>query len=323
MSGDFFSNRVRAFSVGSQIKHTSACLKTNPKYLNNNFQNYCSEKNTKKSISVPMLITKSFKSVEEMAYLMEIDFSKPLKTSNQEQSKIECQTLLNKAELYSSISMESLAYEHNDNGYLEMKPITVGLATSSCKRNDGIIIDKNQQLDSMQNNGVDNVMGKSEFQGSNKVEDICLKYSTDDSLCTKDVCKKGDTTKTSNENYNIASIKVHTSTKKGKYDVNICTTCSDVLESSKLNSMTNLKNTSNNCIKNNGSLKYGESLSLNNELNYASLDLPLCNKDLKKRSNVKESLSDTNIGHSKNVYAKIHFDQPETSSFNIRKNNNK
>lgn len=309
-SGECIGNRVRAFSVGSRLKNTRTCIKTSPKYFNsNNIEINSTACESRKSVSVPMLINKNYKSVEQMSDLMEIDFSKSLnKTTsiiNQHPSQNDCQNSSNtQRHLDVSNSSESLSYKcfnHTDNGYLEMKPISVDSPNMLiCNINDDTSKSKIRLLDATDN--------------------ICQQYSI---ICTKSNSGMDELMTTTNlkdsahphfdkKHECLTDNECNTADKNMKCNLNVNQPSSDnVLNPGALH-----------CLLNNCNIKNKETVSLNRELYYASLDLPLSSNDFKTRSSFKESLSDTNIGTTKNEYAKINFDQPETSSFNIRKNNN-
>ncbi|XP_037825954.1 insulin receptor substrate 1-like [Lucilia sericata] len=133
LSKDAIVNRVRAFSVGSKIKSTRICSKTSPKLFNSdNIKHDFGESSTRKSISVPVLINRNLQAVDQMGDLMEIDFSKSTAKTvkqNLQQNKFECQNASNMLPRNFNISNSTeyiyRSLKNVDNGYLEMKPITL------------------------------------------------------------------------------------------------------------------------------------------------------------------------------------------------------
>lgn len=259
------TNRVRAFSVGSRVKITRPGFKASPRVFNSDTIKYdFADNSSRKSLSVPVLINKNDKSVNQMADLMEIDFSKPAKKSSSSynhQHKIGCQIghLLSRN---LDNSVESLEKEESskNSGYLEMKPITLSSNTCSCNTE--------KTLQFKESNSVNT---------KNRDSKINLPY-------TKDI-----------NNFCSTSIEPSTESINVNHNKNL------------------LDNTKTN---------HDECLIVNQDLYYASLDLPKNNNEVASRYNFKEILPDTSTGEVKNEYAKINFNLPDMSSFNLRKENN-
>ena len=261
------TNRVRAFSVGSRVKITRPGFKASPRLFNSDsIKNDFAENSSRKSISVPVLINKNEKSVNQMADLMEIDFSKSVKKTSSSyihQHKTGCQIgHFPSRNLDNSIESLQKGEKDKDTGYLEMKPITLSSNNCSCNVN----AEKTLQF-------------KEDFHINTKDRDLKT-----DLLSNED-----------NKNVSSPSIEPSTETAQINHD---------------MNSLDNTK------------FSDGESSLLNQDLYYASLDLPKNNNDVASRYNFKEIFTDTNTEQVRNEYAKINFNLSDMSSCKIRNENN-
>ncbi|KAL9874565.1 insulin receptor substrate 1 chico isoform 1-T1 [Glossina fuscipes fuscipes] len=134
------TGRVRAFSVGSRAKIPRCDIqRIHPKLaLNNNNIHYTVDNiSSKKSISAPLLFNKyQTSSAERMSDLMEIDFSQPASRKYMH-TKLPSKDTKNNCEMKNTDqngvealknSLDSLVIKcvlQTDNGYLEMKPISI------------------------------------------------------------------------------------------------------------------------------------------------------------------------------------------------------
>ncbi|XP_065356789.1 insulin receptor substrate 1 [Calliphora vicina] len=285
-------NRVRAFSVGSRIKSTRICSKTNFKLFNSdNINNDFVESSTRKSISVPVLINRHLQAVDRMADLMEIDFSKSIDKSlkrNIQKNKNECQNASNMLprSLNISNSIESIdrSIKRVDSGYLEMKPIT--LASNGIIYND--------------NNPVNDTGVFSQNRHNFKRKDI----SIDSTALTDTSDAPVSTPKVTNYLYDKGLIPKDGKNKERTSipisNLTLSSKCSNKYSDKYSADVINLPQADASCMK-------------QQDLYYASLDLPKCCNEVNTRYSFKESSSDTNIGEVQNEYAKINFVKPETS----------
>ncbi|TMW47298.1 hypothetical protein DOY81_007622 [Sarcophaga bullata] len=259
------TNRVRAFSVGSRVKITRPSFKANPRVFNSDsIKNDFAVNSSRKSISVPVLINKNDKSVNQMADLMEIDFSKSVKKTSSSyihQHKTGCHIgHFPTRNLDNSIESLQKGEKGKDTGYLEMKPIT--LNNCSCNINTEKILQFKEPVH----------------------------INPKDRDLKTDLLSNAD-----NKHVSSCSIEPSTETTHINHD---------------LNSLDNTK------------FNHGESSFLNQDLYYASLDLPKNNNEVASRYNFKEIFTDTNTEQVRNEYAKINFNLPDMSSCKLRNENN-
>lgn len=284
---DATTNRVRAFSVGSRVKSTRICSKASPKLFNSDSVD-CS---TKKSLSVPVLVNKNLQLRDQMGDLMEIDFSKPSGKSLNRNFHLninECQNAfyVQRKKFTFSNSEESIQknMKKSDNGYLEMRPITL---ESNCATSNG---NTDANISRVQPQSQDIIEEKELKEGS-------LANSTEKIHDRKSVASLNDSDNSQQNSLNATDkdAKIKSPSPTSVNNPTLSSTCS---------------------LKSNQS----DESSITKDLYYASLDLPKCSDDADVHYTYQESSSDTSCEELKNEYAKINFIQSDTTqSFTVNK----
>lgn len=340
--------RVRAFSVGARAKIPKCDLQRGVLYprakieqkfnSNNNISTtdipminhafILNSRTDKKSSSAPILVHKSLNSVDVMSDLMEIDFSKtshfsenklrqsqPLK---QPEKIIEKQTTNDIISSCDNNLNTNVLSNDDQSGYLEMKPV--------CSTLKSITNDAN----------FDKCLTNSTIGNEKHVQNIVKTSSSQINVfkcepTSENISKKEVDTETSrHDDLPISLNKLALSTADEYKHIKTLGNVSKIQEENELPSLSNNSQSSqsNNDINSTPSSPDSKTKSSNvqiqgmtnsnndQQLHYASLDLPQITNDINAKSRKKEVSFDCNTHSSNpsNSYAKIDFDHSDSSS---------